>query len=67
MKYKLARVLTKLRKDANLKQVYVAAYLYKCRTAYQHYEKGRRVPDIFTLHRLSGLYGISLDEIMKML
>ena len=60
----LSQKLKELRIVNNYTQDYVAAALGVVRQTYSHYETGRRVPDAEVLYKLSGLYNISVDDLL---
>ena len=60
----LSQKLKELRIVNNYTQDYVAAALGIVRQTYSHYETGRRVPDAEVLYKLSGLYNISVDDLL---
>jgi transcriptional regulator with XRE-family HTH domain len=59
--HNLSKMLRILRKQKNLTLQNVADYLNISRTAYNHYELGRREPDVTNLIKLAELFGVSLD------
>ncbi len=62
----LSQRLKELRKVNNYTQDYVAAVIGTTRQTYSHYETGRRKPSTETLYKLSGLYNISLDDLLHL-
>ena len=54
-----------LRKENNYTQEEIAKILNISSVGYGDYERGKSIPDIFTLKKLSILYKITLDEFMK--
>ena len=58
--------LKELRKVNNYTQDYVAAVIGTTRQTYSHYETGRRKPSTETLYKLSGLYNISVDDLLHL-
>lgn len=58
--------LKELRKIHNYTQDYVAEVLNKTRQTYSHYETGRLKPSPETLYKLSGLYNISVDDLLHL-
>ena len=61
----LATKLKELRKAHSYTQDYVAGALGVVRQTYANYETGLRTPNYETLFKLSGLYGVSLDDLMQ--
>ena len=57
--------LKNLREDYGFTQKEVADFLNVERTTYSYYESGRSVPSISTIVRLSELYGVSCDYLIK--
>lgn len=57
--------LKNLRKDYGFTQKEVADFLNVERTTYSYYESGRSVPSISTIVRLSELYNVSCDYLIK--
>ena len=62
----LSQRLKELRKVNNYTQDYVAAVIGTTRQTYSHYETGRRKPSTVTLYKLSGLYNISVDDLLHL-
>ncbi len=62
----LSKRLKELRKVNNYTQDYVAEVLGTTRQTYSHYETGRRKPSTETLYKLSGLYNISVDDLLHL-
>lgn len=62
----LTQRLKELRKVNNYTQDYVAAVISTTRQTYSHYETGRRKPSTETLYKLSGLYNISVDDLLHL-
>ncbi len=62
----LSQRLKELRKVYNYTQDYVAAVIGTTRQTYSHYETGRRKPSTETLYKLSGLYNISVDDLLHL-
>lgn len=60
----LASRLKELRKVNGYTQDYVASFLGVVRQTYSHYETGHRTPSSETLCKLSGLYNISVEDLM---
>ncbi len=50
----------------NMSQEQTAALLHISRSCYGALENGSRTPDIITLCKLSSLYGVSLDHLLKL-
>ena len=61
----LAEYLRKLRKDHGYSQSELADMLGVIQQTYSHYETGRIVPPVQTLCRLSELYGVSIDDMLR--
>lgn len=59
-----AERLQKARKQKNLKQKEVAAYLQMTERSYQHYEGNRRRPNYETLVALADYFDVSLDYLL---
>lgn len=53
------------RKDCGYTQKQVAEYLDVVESCYANWEQGRTEPNIETLRRLSDLFGVSIDELIK--
>ena len=64
---RLSKRLKELRKVNNYTQDYVAEVIGTTRQTYSHYETGRRKPSTETLYTLSGLYNISVDDLLHLL
>ena len=62
----LGKRLKELRNVYNYSQDYVAEVMEKTRPTYSHYETGRRKPSTETLYKLSGLYNISVDDLLHL-
>lgn len=62
----LSHRLKELRKVNNYTQDYVAVVIGTTRQTYSHYETGRRKPSTETLYKLSGLYNISVDDLLHL-
>lgn len=65
MGYLLKDKLRALRKNRNLTQSDVGAYLNMTRQGYAHYEKGHRTPDYQTLIKLASLYQLDINELIN--
>ncbi len=63
---KLANKLKELRRINGYTQDYVASFLGIVRQTYSHYETGHRTPNYEILFKLSGLYNISIDDLLKL-
>ena len=61
----LPDTLSRLRRQAHLKQQDVADYLHIVRQTYSHYEQGRRTPDLYTLQEIAKLYHTTIDDILR--
>lgn len=57
--------LKKCRQEAGLSQQYVAEQLHVSRQSISKWENGRSQPDIGNLIRLSDLYQVSIDELIR--
>lgn len=64
-KSSLPQHLKDLRKEYGYTQKFIAAYLNMTRQAYSNYETGKRTPDYNTLTKLSQLYNIQIDHLLK--
>ena len=62
----LPEMLKQLRIAKGLKQSTVAAELDIEQSAYSNYETGKRRPNAKMLYKLSDLYGVSMDTLMKL-
>ncbi len=62
----LGTKLKELRKLNNYSQEYVASSLGIIRQTYSHYETGKRMPSPEMLYKLSLLYNISVENLMKL-
>lgn len=60
----LTVLLKQLRTSKNLSQTDVARHLSITRQAYNHYETGKRVPPLETIHQLSKYYGVTTDYLL---
>ena len=58
--------LRELRVARGLKQADVAAILNVAQQTYSHYENGKRRPSADMLYKLSGFYGISVDDLLRL-
>ncbi len=56
--------LMRYRYDAGLSQQKVANMLNVERSTYTYYETGKTTPDIFTIIKLSKIFGITLKDIL---
>ncbi len=65
-KNRLGTRLRELRKASNFTQDYVAAFLGVVRQTYSHYETGKRTPSTDSLYKLSGLYKISVEDLLHL-
>lgn len=61
----IGRYLSELRKYYNITQDELAGRMGVTRQAVSKWENGAALPDIETLMNLSGLYGISINDILK--
>ena len=64
--YLLAQKIKELRKAHGYTQDYVATACDVARQTYSHYETGKRTPSSETLFKLSGLYNISVDDLLQL-
>ena len=62
----LSERLKQLRTAHAYTQDYVASMLGIIRQTYSHYETGRCVPPTAALYQLAQLYGISVEELLRM-
>lgn len=65
-KTSLSKRLRELRKLNNYTQDYVAEVLQTSRQTYSHYETGIRKPSTESLYKLAGLYGITVEDLLKL-
>ncbi len=61
----IARNLTELRTNAKLTQLQLAGMLNYSDKAVSKWERGEAIPDLRVLIKLSEIYGITVDEIVK--
>ena len=61
----IGRKLKEVRMKSNLTQEQVAEKLFVSRQTISNWENERSYPDIISIIRLSDLYSISLDELLK--
>lgn len=61
---KIYERLKALRKEHGYLQKDVADFLNISKSAYGYYEQGRNEPDIQTIIKLAGLYGVSTDYLI---
>lgn len=61
----IGKKLKAARLDAKLTQEQVAEYLFVSRQTISNWENEKSFPDIVSVVRLSDLYSISLDELLK--
>ncbi len=61
----LGRKLREARRARSIKQQQVADYLGIERSTYSYYETGKSLPPIPALYKLSKLFDISADELIK--
>lgn len=61
----LAENLVLLRKNNNFTQDDIAEKMYVSRQAVSKWERGESIPDIETIKALSDLYGITIDDLIK--
>ncbi|MBD5632426.1 MAG: helix-turn-helix transcriptional regulator [Clostridia bacterium] len=65
LKATIARNLTELRTQAHLTQLQLAEMLNYSDKAVSKWERGEAIPDLRVLIRLTEIYGVTLDEIVK--
>ena len=65
LKENIAKNLVELRTQAKLTQLQLAEMLNYSDKAVSKWERGEAIPDLRVLIRLSEIYGISLDDIVK--
>ncbi|WP_306291392.1 helix-turn-helix domain-containing protein [Staphylococcus hominis] len=53
------------KKNSNLTQGEVAKKLYVTRQTISRWEQGKTLPNIFAIEKLSDIYQVSLDELIK--
>lgn len=61
---KVGRAIAQLRRDAGMTQAELAERLYVTHQSVSKWETGAALPDITTLHALSRLMNVSLDELL---
>lgn len=61
----ISSVLKDARHRAGMTQEQVAQKIMVSRVTVSHWENGKSLPDIVSLIKLSDLYGISLDDLVK--
>ncbi|MEF9945632.1 MAG: helix-turn-helix transcriptional regulator [Lachnospiraceae bacterium] len=61
----LSKNLRTLRKARRLTQTHLSIMLNISRQAYSNYENNKRTPDLDSLIRLSQIYHITLDQLVK--
>lgn len=61
----LNQQLKDLREKYHLSQEELASQLNVTRQAVSNYERGKTVPDIFTLQRIAEIYDISIDQLLS--
>ena len=61
----LGQRLKEVRQNAGLKQEELAKHLGVSRQSISNWENGRSLPDVGSAVKLSGVYNISLDELLK--
>lgn len=54
-----------LRKEANMSQEELASRLSVSRQAISNWERNKTQPDISTLSKLSGIFGVKVDELIR--
>lgn len=62
---KVGKLLKDARTDAGFTQEYVAEIIQVSRQTISNWENEKSYPDILSVIKLSDLYGISLDELLK--
>ena len=61
----IEKKLKEVRERAGLTQEQVAQSVMVSRQTISNWENGRSLPDIISIIKLSDLYGISVDELLK--
>lgn len=61
----IGQKLKSARQNVNLTQEEVADRIFVSRQTISNWENGKTLPDIVSVIKLSDLYGISLDELLK--
>lgn len=61
---KVGRAIAQLRRDAGMTQAELAERLYVTHQSVSKWETGAALPDITTLHALSRLMNVSLDDLL---
>lgn len=61
----LAEVLRGLREISGYSQKEIANTLGISRSTYAYYELAKTLPSIFTLHKISEIFGVSLEEVIE--
>lgn len=62
---KIGRAIAQLRRRAGLTQSELAERLYVTHQSVSKWETGAALPDIMTMHALSRLLGVSLDDLLS--
>lgn len=62
---KIGRAIAQLRRRAGLTQLELAERLYVTHQSVSKWETGAALPDIMTMHALSRLLGVSLDDLLS--
>ncbi len=62
--FEFAKILKEIRKRKMMTQTDVAKLLNLTTSAYSNYEQGTRIPDILTLKRLAGIFGVSVEVLL---
>ncbi len=62
---KVGRAIAELRRDAGMTQAELAERLYVTHQSVSKWETGAALPDITTLHALSRLMNVSLDDLLS--
>lgn len=62
---KIGRAIAQLRRRAGLTQLELAERLYVTHQSVSKWETGAALPDIITMHALSRLLGVSLDDLLS--
>lgn len=62
---KVGRAIAELRRQAGLTQTELADKLFVTHQSVSKWETGAALPDVMTLHALSRLMGVSLDDLLS--
>lgn len=61
----IGQFILKLRKEKNMTQEELAKRLHVTDRAISHWEKGRRLPDVFLLKEICDIFDISINELIR--